>query len=108
MIEGCLEWQHSGLAPPPVVRKATEDYLDAEDVQALWMTECCRVGPEHQDTSANLYALLEAVGRDRGRVFGIHEGVQPGPGKAGNGAQAEGGGLAGFAGIAVKPRNGGD
>ena len=30
-IEGCLEWQRIGLAPPPAVLAATESYLADED-----------------------------------------------------------------------------
>ena len=31
MVEGCLEWQRIGLAPPKVVAEATAAYLEAED-----------------------------------------------------------------------------
>jgi putative DNA primase/helicase len=38
-IEGCMEWQRIGLAPPESVRAATADYLSDEDVLALWIEE---------------------------------------------------------------------
>src|SRR5262245_43597188 len=41
MIQGCLEWQRSGLEPPEVVKNATAAYLEAEDVIATWIDECC-------------------------------------------------------------------
>src|SRR5215212_1033436 len=41
MIEGCLEWQHIGLAPPEVVTTATAAYLEAEDALAAWLDDCC-------------------------------------------------------------------
>ena len=42
MIDGCLIWQERGLAPPDVVRQATDDYLSAEDALALWIGEKCK------------------------------------------------------------------
>ena len=30
-VEGCLEWQRLGLAPPSAVRDATDEYLADED-----------------------------------------------------------------------------
>jgi putative DNA primase/helicase len=41
MIEGCMQWQQSGLAPPKAVIKATEEYLAAEDTIKQWLNECC-------------------------------------------------------------------
>jgi hypothetical protein len=34
------------------VRQATEDYLASEDAIALWLEECCVVGPAHKGRSA--------------------------------------------------------
>jgi putative DNA primase/helicase len=45
MIEGCLEWQRDGLAPPAAVAQATEAYLTAEDTLTQWLDECCETGP---------------------------------------------------------------
>jgi putative DNA primase/helicase len=46
MIEGSLEWQRLGLAPPPAVVGATEEYLAAEDTLGQWLTERCRQGAD--------------------------------------------------------------
>ena len=40
-IAGCLEWQQIGLAPPPAVKSATDEYPPAEDAPENWLTECC-------------------------------------------------------------------
>jgi putative DNA primase/helicase len=40
MINGALEWQRVGLAPPPVVNDATAAYLESEDAISLWLEEC--------------------------------------------------------------------
>jgi putative DNA primase/helicase len=44
-IEGCLSWQREGLNPPPIVRLATEEYLEAEDaVVDGWMRDLSSAG----------------------------------------------------------------
>jgi putative DNA primase/helicase len=45
MIEGCIEWQRIGLAPPKAVVDATDQYLGAEDLFTQWLEDCCIVGP---------------------------------------------------------------
>jgi putative DNA primase/helicase len=55
-VQGCLEWQQLGLAPPPAVRQATDAYLAEEDTIGKWLDECCGVDPCYTDYSADLYA----------------------------------------------------
>jgi putative DNA primase/helicase len=43
-INGCLEWQQVGLAPPACVTIATEAYLEAEDSVTQWLHECSTIG----------------------------------------------------------------
>jgi putative DNA primase/helicase len=38
---GCLRWQEMGLAPPPEVRRAVEDYRRREDMVLDWVDERC-------------------------------------------------------------------
>lgn len=38
-IRGALEWQEKGLAPPEVVRDATDEYLAEEDSVGRWLSE---------------------------------------------------------------------
>lgn len=54
-IEGCLAWQREGLNAPPGVLTATDDYLDAEDSFASWLSERTARGPGDAG-SADLYA----------------------------------------------------
>jgi putative DNA primase/helicase len=44
MIDGCLEWQRIGLAPPPVVRDATEEYFAEQDTTQQWLDDCTEDG----------------------------------------------------------------
>lgn len=90
-IQGCLDWQASGLMPPPVVRDATANYLEAEDALAAWIEDageresdvfeasqalyrswkswCDRTG-EHAGSLKKFSQRLE----DRGASIGIQKG----------------------------------
>jgi putative DNA primase/helicase len=43
-VDGCLEWQKIGLAPPKTVTDATNRYLEEEDPIARWISDCCVTG----------------------------------------------------------------
>ena len=76
LIEGCLEWQHQGLRPPPAVIDATAAYLEAEDAIAAWIDDRCERDPSAWETSSSLFASWsswataagETVGKERGFV----------------------------------------
>ena len=70
MIEGCLEWQRSGLQPPQAVRNATEAYLQAEDSIATWIDECCQLDPQAWEPTAKLYASWAAWANQAGEPGG--------------------------------------
>ena len=55
-LQGCLEWQRTGLKPPASVLAATEEYFEAEDALGRWLEERCDQAPHLQDTSQRLYA----------------------------------------------------
>lgn len=55
-IDGCLEWQRIGLAPPAAVRQATDAYLASEDATAQWLGENCAVDRMYEERSATLFA----------------------------------------------------
>jgi putative DNA primase/helicase len=60
MIEGCLQWQQHGLAPPTVVTAPTADYLEAEDAIAAWIADCCEIDPNHWEKRNDLFASWSA------------------------------------------------
>jgi putative DNA primase/helicase len=39
-IDGCLEWQQIGLAPPAIVLDATDAYFADQDMLQQWLDEC--------------------------------------------------------------------
>jgi putative DNA primase/helicase len=58
MIDGCLEWQRIGLAPPETVIAATASYFDNQDLFAQWLEEKCDAEPGNEfktATSAELF-----------------------------------------------------
>ena len=69
-VQGCLEWQRTGLEPPEAVMAATEEYFEAEDALGRWLEECCLVGPNHTDTSADLFAGWKVWAEANGEFAG--------------------------------------
>ena len=56
-IDGCLEWQRIGLAPPAIVQDATEAYFADQDVLQQWLDECTHdAGPWAFTRSSELFA----------------------------------------------------
>ena len=56
MIDGCLDWQEMGLAPPEAVTKATDAYFAGEDGFADWIAERCEEVRGHWSRSSDLFA----------------------------------------------------
>jgi putative DNA primase/helicase len=55
MIEGCRQWQQQGLAPPAIVTAATDAYLEAQDLIAQWLEDCCEVDKKLEEASSQLF-----------------------------------------------------
>ena len=69
-IQGCLEWQKIGLAPPPSVLAATEDYLSGEDAFGLWHADCCTDDPRAWETASELFASWKRWAEAAGEPVG--------------------------------------
>jgi putative DNA primase/helicase len=41
MIQGCVEWQRSGIDQPSAVKEATASYFSSQDLLGEWMNDCC-------------------------------------------------------------------
>jgi putative DNA primase/helicase len=54
-VDGCLEWQRIGLAPPRAVIDATERYLVAEDTIANWLDDRCAQDPTFSAIRGGLF-----------------------------------------------------
>ena len=60
-VQGCLEWQRTGLAPPETITAATQDYFEEADVVGEWITECCRVRPIGVCALEDAVLVLEGI-----------------------------------------------
>jgi P4 family phage/plasmid primase-like protien len=69
-IEGCLEWQRVGLAPPAAVRAATDEYLASEDALTQWLGECCCLRGDYTARSSDLFASWKAWAESAGEFVG--------------------------------------
>lgn len=56
MICGCLDWQRRGLSPPPIIQKATANYLEAEDTLAAWIDDAGTRDSNAWEYTADLFS----------------------------------------------------
>jgi putative DNA primase/helicase len=73
MIEGCLAWQETGLAPPKTVRVATASYFENQDLFGQWIQEKCNAAPGDKSkagTSADLFKSWSAFAKAAGDIPG--------------------------------------
>lgn len=59
LVRGCLEWQLSGLNPPPMVTSATEEYRLGEDTITQFVGDCCTVKAELYSNATDIYNLFK-------------------------------------------------
>lgn len=59
MIRGCLAWQKGGLAPPQVVRAATNGYRLDEDIVGHFLDECCFLSESANIRAGDLYTAYQ-------------------------------------------------
>ena len=75
-VTGALRWQAEGLAPPAVVRDATDEYLRDQDTVRQWMEDCT-----HDDSvtvftrTAHLFASWRAWCEERNLKPGPEQGL---------------------------------
>ena len=64
-IDGCLEWQRIGLAPPAIVRDATDEYFADQDTLQQWLDDCTEDGGQLAFTrTAELFASWKTWGEE--------------------------------------------
>lgn len=72
-IEGALQYQDIGLAPPTIVAEATKNYLESQNVFAEWLNSECERGSGFWENPTALFnswkrfaeSALEHIGRQR-------------------------------------------
>jgi putative DNA primase/helicase len=70
-VDGCLEWQRTGLNPPAIVRDFTNEYFEEQDFTKQWLDECTQDGgPNAFTRTKELYASWKSWCDGRGLVPG--------------------------------------
>jgi putative DNA primase/helicase len=70
MIEGCLDWQGGGLAPPPAVMAATDAYFAGEDGYSHWIADCCEIVAGFWSPSSDLFGSWRSYAEQAGLQAG--------------------------------------
>jgi putative DNA primase/helicase len=70
MIEGCLDWAENRLVLPDVVKEATKDYFEMEDLLGRWVEECCQCGVNLKAKAQELWQSYRKFAEDNGEDAG--------------------------------------
>lgn len=70
MLDGCLEWQKTGLKPPASVVSATEEYLESEDAIGRWIEDECVHDINAEGTTDELFASWQLWAEKAGEYVG--------------------------------------
>jgi len=54
-VQGCLEWQASGLATPAVIRREVEALFESQDPLAEWLDSECELRPGEEEAVGDLW-----------------------------------------------------
>lgn len=66
LLEGCHEWLHNGLNPPPEVSAANANYQQQMDILRPFLEDKCEEAPGMQAASADLYSEYEKWAKGNG------------------------------------------
>lgn len=64
IIEGAKMWLEGGLDAPESVVRATEAYLEGEDVLSRWIAEKCVIGDDREASTVDAFHDFQAWARD--------------------------------------------
>jgi putative DNA primase/helicase len=102
-IDGCLEWQRIGLAPPDSVRVATDAYFEEQDTIGEWLEDCTETGGAFafvriSDLFSSWVAWCEARNLKPGSAMALSEALRD----RGHIKKRDKEGQRGFAGLSIK------
>ena len=89
-IDGCLDWQRSGLVRPASVTAATREYFDSQDLFGRWIEECCVCGPKEWTAAKALYESWVGYAKANGEEPGDIRKFGPMLGKTGFSSEKRG------------------
>lgn len=76
-VEGCLEWQRTGLGTPEEIKNANVNYKNEMDIIGNFIDDCCILDPLGKTPSGELYQVYEQWAKANGelpirqRTFGV-------------------------------------
>jgi putative DNA primase/helicase len=105
-IDGCLEWQRIGLAPPAIVYDATAEYFATQDTLGQWLEErTTDGGPLAFTRTVDLFASWKTWAEERNLAPGSAQALSEALSDRGFVKARDGGnGPRGFRNLTVKPR----
>ena len=104
-IEGCLEWQRIGLAPPASVLAATEEYFATQDTLQQWLDDCTEDGGAYAFIrTSELFASWKAWAEDHNLKPGSAQTLSESLADRGFAKARNGNGQRGFKTLTIKPR----
>jgi len=108
-LDGCLEWQRIGLAPPAIVTEATADYFNEEDIIQEWLDDCTIDGGPHAFTgTTQLFASWKNWCDERHLEAGSSKALASALEDRGFTKKRATGGKRGFANLVLAPAGGND
>ena len=73
-LDGALQYQEIGLAPPEAVTRATQEYFSDQDTFTQWIEDCCEVGADFWEIPSRLFASWQ----EYARAANLASGTKPG------------------------------
>lgn len=58
-VQGCLDWQKIGLAPPKEISRATDEYKAEMDVLGNFIEDCCVLKPHSTVSKTEFYDIYD-------------------------------------------------
>ncbi len=77
LVRGCLMWQREGLAIPPSVLQARQEYREEENTLGQFIKECCVIHEQARVKASRLYERYKEWAQDNnlkamnGNTFGL-------------------------------------
>lgn len=70
MIDGREDWLQNGLIRPDVVKQATDEYFEVQDLFKQWIEENCETGKGKSAASSALYSNWKGYAEGAGEIAG--------------------------------------
>ncbi|WP_363798454.1 phage/plasmid primase, P4 family [Lysobacter firmicutimachus] len=103
-VQGCLDWQQTGLRAPQCVIDATEEYFEEEDRVGEFVTEDCYVHRDARASIEDVFHRWRERGEQRGEYIGTSRWLVQQLMARGFSRMRLPGGAKGLTGLSLKPR----